>query len=157
MTKCMAGHRRQTGFTLVEVLVALLVLSIGLLGIAALHTAGMRATQTAGARTQATILAYDIIDRMRANRAEALLGRYNTLTGDVTLADFGAAAGDRFGEDLLQWKGQLAERLPGGLGAIEQPDAGQPAVVTVTVEWLDRDENRAAGAQTLQFQTTTQL
>jgi type IV pilus assembly protein PilV len=58
-----------TGFSLVEVLVALFVLSIGLLGLAALQTTGIRFNQQSYQRTQATLQAYDIIDRMRANRA----------------------------------------------------------------------------------------
>jgi type IV pilus assembly protein PilV len=58
---------RQTGFSMIEVLVALLVLSIGLLGLAMLQVQGMKFNSDAYFRTQATILAYDIIDRMRAN------------------------------------------------------------------------------------------
>ncbi|HLE93281.1 MAG TPA: type IV pilus modification protein PilV, partial [Sulfuricaulis sp.] len=55
------------GFSLIEVLVALLVLSIGLLGLAALQTTSLQYNTGSYFRTQATFLAYDIIDRMRAN------------------------------------------------------------------------------------------
>lgn len=148
---------REGGMTLVEVLVALLVLSIGLLGIAALQTTGLRATQTAGARTQATLLAYDIIDRMRANRRDAVVvnSPYETLTTD-TYTDPATAPAGTPGDDLIAWKADLDAQLPEGRGAIAQ-DAVDPAVVTVTVEWVDRDENRAAGDQRLQFQTMTRL
>lgn len=57
------------GFSLLEVLVALLVLSIGLLGLALLQTTSLRMNTESYSRTQATILAYDIIDRMRVNSA----------------------------------------------------------------------------------------
>lgn len=148
-------RRRETGMTLVEVLVALLVLSIGLLGIAALQTTGLRATQASGARSQAVLLSYDIIDRMRANRQDALAGNYDTTTAD-DYADPADAPPGMPGDDLIAWKAQLAATLPDGRGAITR-EVGNPAIVTVTVEWVDRDDNRAADAQVLQFQTTTRL
>ena len=66
--------KHQYGFTLLEVLIALLVLAIGLLGLAALQTTGLRSNTMATTRTHATQLAYDIADRMRANVA----GSYTT-------------------------------------------------------------------------------
>ena len=69
-------RKDQVGFTLVEVLVALLVLSFGLLGLAMLQVAGQKFTSDSYMRSQATILAYDIIDRMRANKVAADAGNY---------------------------------------------------------------------------------
>lgn len=74
--------RHAAGFSLLEVLVALFVLSIGLLGLAALQTTGIKFNQQSYQRTQATLQAYEIIDRMRANRAG---GTINALYDDVTL------------------------------------------------------------------------
>jgi type IV pilus assembly protein PilV len=65
-----------TGFSMIEMLVALVVLSIGLLGIASLQTLGQQFNYRAYLRTQATFLAYDIMDRMRANQQAALAGQY---------------------------------------------------------------------------------
>ena len=65
-----------SGFTLIEMLVALLVLSFGLLGLAMLQAAGQKFNSDSYMRSQATILAYDIIDRMRANKAAADAGNY---------------------------------------------------------------------------------
>ena len=62
---------RPSGFTLVEALVALVVLSVGLLGIAALYVETLRANRTALHRTEAVNLATDIADRMRSNRNPA--------------------------------------------------------------------------------------
>lgn len=59
---------QQHGFSLMEVLVALLVLSIGLLGLAALQTTGLKFNHQSYERTQATLQAYDIFDRIRANK-----------------------------------------------------------------------------------------
>lgn len=73
------------GFSLIEVLVAMFVFSIGLLGLAMLQLNGMRFNTDAYFRTQATLLAYDIIDRMRVNPDGASLGYYTVATsGDVT-------------------------------------------------------------------------
>lgn len=134
------------GATLIEVLVALLVLSIGLLGVAALLSTGMRNNYDAHLRSQATVLAHDIVDRMRANRTAALGGNYDTaLTDKITLS------GDDpvFTTDLSEWKGRLATALPVGRGAVSR----NGSVVTVTIQWDD-----SGGANPpLQFQTQTDL
>jgi type IV pilus assembly protein PilV len=81
----------QSGFTLLEVLIALLVLAIGLLGLAALQTTGLRSNTMATTRTHATQLIYDIADRMRANVA----GSYTTGVDNAvtaTVDDYGMAA-----------------------------------------------------------------
>jgi len=64
------GTTRQQGFTLVEVLVTIIIMAIGLLGVAGLQLAGMRSNHSAYLRTQATIAVYDLADRMRAHPAE---------------------------------------------------------------------------------------
>lgn len=64
------------GFTLIEILIALLVLSLGLIGLAMLQATGLRYNNESYMRSQATILAYDIIDRMRANKTAADAGSY---------------------------------------------------------------------------------
>ena len=63
--------RAQGGFSLIEIMIAILVLAIGLLGFAMLQTMNLRFTQSANYRTQATNLAYDLLDQMRANRHDA--------------------------------------------------------------------------------------
>src|SRR5690606_37489064 len=72
------------GFTLIEVLVALIVLSIGLLGLAALQIQSIKHNTDAYFRTQATLLAYDIIDRMRANSAAVSAGIYEVSAPPAT-------------------------------------------------------------------------
>jgi len=99
---------RTHGFTLIEVLVTLLVLSIGLLGLASLQTQGLRGTHEALLRTQATTLAVDMMERLQADK----LGVH----------------------DLRDWKIQLAQRLPEGDGNVTK-DA---ALVTVQVSWNER-------------------
>ena len=110
---------------LVEVLVAVLVLSVGLLGMAGLQLSSMRANASALAKTQATTLAADMLDRMRANRAAAVAGDYDTGFAD---AHSGSSVAE---EDLAEWKVLLARALPEGEGEV----ISNGALVTVTVRW----------------------
>ena len=82
--------RRQAGFSLIEVMVAVLVLGIGLLGFALLQTMTLRFTQSANYRTQATNLAYDLLDQMRANRHLAAAAR-RRLTRSASARSAGSA------------------------------------------------------------------
>lgn len=71
-------HRQESGFTLIEILVTVLVLSIGLLGLAGMQITGLRANMSSEARSKATLLASDIVERMRNNP----LGVQNSNTAD---------------------------------------------------------------------------
>ncbi|WP_457319849.1 type IV pilus modification protein PilV, partial [Stenotrophomonas sp. P5_B8] len=64
--------RGQAGFTLLEVLIAIVVLAFGLLGFAMLQTTSVRFVQSANYRTQATNLAYDLTELMRSNRFQSV-------------------------------------------------------------------------------------
>ena len=77
MTVEQRWRKDHTGFTLMEVLIAVLILSIGLLGLASLQANGLRSNFSSYARSQAVILANDMADRMRANLTEAVAGTYN--------------------------------------------------------------------------------
>lgn len=124
--------KNDRGFTLLEVLIALLVLSIGLLGLAALQTTGLRSNQMASMRTQATQVAYDITDRMRANPAGITNLEYDiTLTQQpVDTSATGTALAD-----LTAWR-DAVENLPGGQSQIVRTvDAAGLVIHTITVHW----------------------
>ena len=142
------SENRQQGFTLLEVLIALLVLSIGLLGLAALQTTGLRSNEMASMRTTSTMLTYDISDRMRANSQGTTDGDYVIDSGPVTGAVTDCTSPDCTTAqlatfDLSQWKTAVG-RLPGGQGDITQT-AGPPLLHTITVRW---DENRTGASGT---------
>ncbi len=142
---------KQSGFTLLEVLIAVLVLAIGLLGLAGLMTSSIRNNQSAYQRTQATWLAYDVVDRMRINRAVALAGGYNMALGTpAACAANPALAGAMSAQDLTSWKNQIACALPAGDGAVA---IQANRTVTVTVKWNDSRGTAGDAAQTFQIET----
>lgn len=142
--------QRVRGFTLLEVMVALLVLSIGLLGIASLQATTVRFNHGAFLRSQATNLAYDITDRMRANRDEALAGSYDVAAFSDPAPVCGAIAGATVAAlDVSGWMSSLACALPAGNGRIVRN--GQ--TVTIGITW---DESRGEAAAEV-FQVTTTL
>ncbi len=141
---------KSRGFTLIEVLVAVVILALGLLGLAGLQITSLRNSQSAYNRSQATQLAYDIADRMRANRtvagnylSAALLPSAATCSSKDTPCSACAAtasactAAELAEKDLFDWNIALTDTLPGGTGSITISGA----VYTVTVNW---DDNRDA-------------
>ena len=145
-----ASHAAQRGLTLIEVLVSLLILSIGILGLATLQTASLNFNNASAQRTQATVLAYDMADRMRANRAAAVAGDYDlALAATPPACAAPAAGGSVAAQDLSAWRMALACRLPLGNGSI----ARNGNEVTLSVVWDDSHGNEAP----LQLQFTTEL
>lgn len=74
----MNSRRHQRGVGLIEVLIAVLVLGVGLLGIAALQAITLRNTSTSAERTQAAMQTYSMLDTLRSQRAAAVAGAFNT-------------------------------------------------------------------------------
>jgi type IV pilus assembly protein PilV len=134
----------QSGVSLIEVMIAVLVLSLGLLGMAALTGVSVKNTQSANFRTQATNLAYDWIDLARANMSN--VGRYNlaAFTNPATSCaaaeapiDF-ATCGNTHTCDLARWSRDLCYTLPNGRGlSTIARDGVRDLTMTVTVCWSD--------------------
>jgi len=141
-------RNNQKGITLVEVLVALLVLSIGLVGLAALQVTGLRFNHSAYLRTQSTVLAYDIIDSMRVNRDQARAGGYLIAIGANKTASTCCSPAQLAAADIIAWKTNLAARLPQGDGAITSLATGTTRVVQVTIQWTE-NRGEITGTQVL--------
>lgn len=119
-----------TGVSLVEVLVALVVLSIGILGVAALHATALKNNTSSYVRSQMMIAAYDLADRMRANRESALDGDYDGINGaqhgNCETAT-GCVPQQMAEHDIWTWKNQLVTIIPNATGIVCQdasPDDG---------------------------------
>ena len=138
--------KRAAGFTLIEVLVSMVVLSVALLGTAALTASSLKNTNTSYYLSQATIMADDVLDRMRANLAQARAGKYN-IAADGSVA---ASANTLAKFDCDEWLTTLSQTMPGGKGKVSvDPGTGE---AKITIEW---DGGTAAGGQS--FQTSSQL
>lgn len=117
------------GLTLIEILVAVLVVSVGLLGLAGLQAGALQQNHAAYTRTQVSNLAADITDRMRANRERAEAGDY-----DIGLDDAAPTGSTVAADDLRAWRDLIDDVLPEGTGAVSV-DADDD--VTVSICWLD--------------------
>lgn len=149
-----AGRRRAPrsaaavrGVGLIEVLVAVLVLAIGLLGVAAMQATALRNSQSSLERSQGVMHVYTILDAMRANPQAARAGGYNM---GMTCAP--PAAGTLITSDQNVWITTLQQNLgPTACGQV----ACAGAVCTISVRWDDSRGTAGAVAQT--FTTTTRI
>jgi type IV pilus assembly protein PilV len=144
-----AAYPQSRGLTLVEILIALLILSVGLLGLASLQTLSLKFNTSAYYRTQATQLAYDFADRMRANRQAALDGSYTVPFEDPPPACNAAVSdGTVLQDDIAAWRNALACRIPQSSGRVLNNGGDS---FTISVQWTDSvDENTT----TLDFTTS---
>jgi type IV pilus assembly protein PilV len=114
-----------------EVLVAILILAIGLLGLAALQARGLKYNHDAYARTQATYLAYEIIDLLRANEANAESYASDGPPAGVDKCEPGTSSPTM---DLKCWYDAVAALLPAGAARIEFNDPQ----FDITIGWVER-------------------
>jgi type IV pilus assembly protein PilV len=132
-----------SGFSLIEALVAILVLSVGLLGLAGLQTVSLKYNQQSYQKSQAIYLAYDIADRMRANPAATAAGLYDitaaaappAIATDCTTALCNST--DMATYDKNKWKTSIANLLASGTGSVAT--TGGTTRRTVTLTWTETD------------------
>lgn len=149
-----SASKPAAGYSLIEVLVAVLVLSLGILGVAALQLAGLGYTQGAYQSSQATAVASDLIDRMRTNPGAVSGGAFDDLELDVesapALPDPGCSTDPsgcsptqlaRF--DIRDWALNSLSRLGGGARAKVEGDGD---AFTLTLRWDDAAERDDEGA-----------
>jgi type IV pilus assembly protein PilV len=155
----------QHGFTLIEILVAMVVLSLGLLGLAGLQAVSLSNNQTAYYRSIATQQAYDMADRMRANLAGVSVGNYDNLSATAP-TDPGCFAtncsiANMAVTDHFQWLSNASAVLPAGSGTVSciQGPQGSACVLeapsssrifNITVTW---SEKTLAGNEARSFVT----
>lgn len=141
------ASRQQRGFTMVESLVALVVLSVGLLGIASLYVTSLRTGRTAMLRTQAVTLVGDMADRIRANgRAgdaydSASYGGGPALQGCV--AGVNCSAEELAEDDLASWITAVDGALPAPIATVTftpAVGAGRPDRYTIDLQWQEAAE-----------------
>ena len=145
-------YKRQRGLTMIEVLIAVVILSIGLLGIAGLQMLGMQNTNSANLRTQASLLAYEFADIIRTNKKEADNDYFGTFVEfdepEFTTASPGSAvascsttsgcsSAEMAQTDLFNWSSNVTQMLPGG----DATTSRVGDVYTVAITWADYRAN----------------
>lgn len=141
----MQTHRgncsRQKGFSLVEVLIALIIMSVGMLGIASLFVNSMQAGRTSLFRHHAVTLAGDVADRIRANPRAGVAyvakpgANNNCVDGGVDCSEAEMAM-----NDIFLWQQQATNTLPNGDVTIGFDNAVNPPTYTITVSWNEPGE-----------------
>jgi len=146
------NYGRERGVTLIEVMVAVFITAIGLLGAAALQLNALKYTDSARTTSQATFIAYDILDRIRANADSSNLASY-AMTG---ISSAPSSAGNILQQDKMDFARNVGA-LNGGTGSI----AVNGATITVTIGWSESRANKAAGGgnsgDTGQIQITSEV
>jgi len=139
-------RRRQTkGFSMIEILVTIIIISVGLLGIASLQVISLKNVNNTQFRTLATIYAYDMAERMRSNRTA--LGDYDGIDGTETdPACYPCTAAQRAQYDAYEWNSLLSAAansggLPSGVGTVVL----NSGVYDISVSWQEQGRNDSGG------------
>lgn len=144
-------HKNTRGFTLIEILITVVILSVGLLGVVALQAESLKSGRTAILRNKAVALASDMADRMRSNRVAANAGNY--VAGSADMGANNNCADDLIGgatitctpvqmaqHDIWLWKRTLTDArlgLPGDATATITTDGAPVPTFTITVNWTE--------------------
>jgi type IV pilus assembly protein PilV len=140
------SNRAQAGMTLVEVLVSVLILAIGLLGAAAIQLNALKYTDSSAMTSQASFIAYDMMDRIRANvDGNATSNGTNAVLASYALASLSAAPSGNLtvarDQDLYDFKTNITN-FAGTSGSTSKIVIAKP-VVTITINW---DDTRAVSS-----------
>ncbi|WP_419535091.1 type IV pilus modification protein PilV [Endozoicomonas sp.] len=143
-------EKKNRGVGLIEVLISLLVITIGILGMAGVHSSSLQYNQSSYVQSQATFLATDMLDRIQANNSLAKSGTsYQVGLNDLEYSQCiessypnNCEAGscnpqEMAAYDVLQWKFQLACQLPGSQGSISFLDSGNIRTYIIRLSFPD--------------------
>lgn len=128
---------------MIEVLITLVIIATALLGTAGLQAYALKTSKGSEFRNQAIFLSGDIVERMEANKTEAVAGGYAVAAGPGAVSTGCDTAGSCTGAalaqyDLSNWQNAISTTLPGGTSTITLTTAGNPATYTVVISWTDR-------------------
>jgi len=143
MSKTMNARPVEKGFSLIEVMVALLVLSVGMIGIAALHGQSLSAGQTAQFRSLAINLAADMADRIRVNRLAQAAYAGAAANNNCDPAGGGGVdctPAQMAAHDLFLWNQLVQQQMPNGQTAVAFNAGTNPPTYTITVTWAEIGE-----------------
>lgn len=137
-------QRRQYGFSLVEVLITLVIMSVGMLGIAGLYVQSMQAGRTSMFRHHAVTLAGDVADRIRANpKAAAAYAAPTGADNNCVLGTGICSQAQMAANDIFLWQDQARTTLPNGTVTIVFNNGFVPPTYQITVSWSEPGQSPA--------------
>ncbi len=157
----------QSGVSMLEVLIAIVIFSVGLLGLSGLQLASLSGQHSANIRSTATTLAYDMVDRMRANMAGVAAGNYNNIAGnhnachavhydDIHSNPSNCTPAQLAQDDVYDWKKTVAGTLAAGTATVcldSTPDSescdGVGGNYAIRIKWLDKTKDQAASTKSV--------
>jgi len=146
-------RRAEHGYVLLEALIAVVIAAVGFIGAARMQTLGLAMNNSTQARQKATLLGYQMADRIRANQAGVSARAYDRPTAGATgclVATTGCTPAQLAAADVGEWQSEIASQLPGGAGVVcldASPDDGDAAapmcdgagnIIAVKVWWVDK-------------------
>lgn len=143
--------KRQSGVGLLEVLIAVLILSLGLLGLAGLQARALQQNQSSLMRSQAVAMSYSILDALRLDRENAINGSYN-LVAMTCVAP--AATGTLPGDTLNRWISDLRGRLGNAATTCGLINCANNGICTIRIRW---DDSKAGGSATEEYEIRSRL
>ncbi|HSG57901.1 MAG TPA: type IV pilus modification protein PilV [Woeseiaceae bacterium] len=131
---------RQRGFSLVEVLIALIIMSVGMLGIAGLYVQSMQAGRTSMFRHQAVTLAGDVADRIRANPRAGIAYAGQGANNNCVAAGIDCNEAQMAANDISIWDQEAQDALPNGDVIVQFDDTVNPPLYTISINWTEPGE-----------------
>lgn len=145
-----SNYRSNRGFSLVEVLIAVFVIAIGILGVSSAQLISLKNSQSSYYRSQANFLVMDMLDRMRANPDGVQAGHYNDINTKTVTASHALPACNASGcsleqiasADAAQWASFFSSNdnpglLPGSVGTVKTDITGTRTDITIEVTWSE--------------------
>ncbi len=149
----LSSQRRQGGYVLLEALIAVVIAAVGFIGAARMQTLGLAMNNSTQVRQKATLLGYQMADRIRANQAGVSARAYDLPSAGATaclVAATGCTPVQLAAADVGEWEGEIATQLPGGSGVVcldSTPDDGDAIgplcdgignIIAVKLWWVDK-------------------
>jgi type IV pilus assembly protein PilV len=136
----------ERGFTMLEILITLFLLTLWLLASAGVQSASLQFNKAAQFRTQAVYFATDLAERMQANKTGATAGSYaysGSSTSTPPDCTTSTCSPDQLAAfDLAEWSARVTAALPSGTVTVTPDAVGNPVTYTIFIQWVDRRNDR---------------
>lgn len=129
-------NKCESGFTMIEVLIAVLIFAIGLLGVAGMQTLALKSTNNSNVRTLVNLHAYEIAERMRANMLGAEAGYYDEVTVSTGASDCrpSCTPQELAAWDADEWLANLQADIPTATASVDYTNG----TAVITINWSER-------------------